>query len=136
MSCSLGWTLEEGEEPTARAVALGVALMALAAPVVALLALRERLRGSWRAARRSTSMNHMQRVADAAEELIEGLSNFVSYSSGKWQAGGKDHTLSILINEVVAWQQDRARQEREQAEAQESQQEQDARQFMRDTLGD
>ncbi len=81
-------------------------------------------------------MNHMQRVADAAEELIEGLSNFVSYSSGKWQAGGKDHTLSILINEVVAWQQDRARQEREQAEAQESQQEQDARQFMRDTLGD
>ncbi len=50
MSCSLGWTLEEGEEPTARAVALGVALMALAAPVVALLALRERLRRATTAA--------------------------------------------------------------------------------------
>lgn len=79
-------------------------------------------------------MNHAQRVADAAEELVENLSNFVSYSSGKWQAGGKDNTLSVLVNEVVAWQKARSQQEREEAEANESQQEQDARQFMRDTL--
>lgn len=79
-------------------------------------------------------MNHMQCVAMAAEDLVEGLTNCVSYSSGKWQAGGKDQTLSTLIDSVYAWQKDRARQEREEAEANESQQETDARQFLRDTL--
>ena len=73
-------------------------------------------------------------VAQAAEELVEGLTNYVSYSSGKWQAGGAADSMDKLVIAVVSWQKDRVRIEREQADAKESQQETDARQFMRDTL--
>lgn len=74
------------------------------------------------------------RVARAAEELVEGLTNYVSYSSGKWQAGGAAYSLDKLVVLVTYWQKDRARIEREQAEAQESQEETDAREFTRATL--
>lgn len=74
-------------------------------------------------------------VARAAEALVEGLTNYVSYSSGKWQAGGAANTLDTLVVLVVRWQKERARIEREQAEATEPQAETDAREFMRATLG-
>lgn len=74
-------------------------------------------------------------VAQAAEALIDGLTNFVSYSSGKWQAGGKDETLGKLHVAVIRWQKARADAEREEAEDALPQEYHDAHQFMRDTLG-
>jgi hypothetical protein len=80
-------------------------------------------------------MTPIERVAQAAEAVVDGLSNYASYKSGKWQAGGAGDTMDALIVAVVDWQRDRARIEREEAEAQELQAETDARQFMRDALG-
>jgi hypothetical protein len=80
-------------------------------------------------------MTPIERAAQAAEALVEGLTYCTSYPSGKWQAGGKDDTLTDLVNAVVDWQKDRARAEREEADATEPQELVDARQFMRDALG-
>ena len=52
-------------------------------------------------------------MAQAAETLIGELTNFVTYSSGKWQAGGKDETLGKLHLAVNRWQQARKAVEQE-----------------------
>lgn len=76
----------------------------------------------------------VEQVATAAEALVEGLTNCVTYSSGKWQAGGKDNTLDTLVVLVVRWQKERAAFERLLAEEEAPQSETDAREFMRATL--
>lgn len=76
----------------------------------------------------------MEQVAVAAEALVEGITNCVTYSSGKWQAGGKDNTLDTLVVLVVRWQKDRARIEREEADANRTDDEIAADDFMRATL--
>jgi hypothetical protein len=77
----------------------------------------------------------LEHVAAAAEALVEGLTNCVTYSSGKWQAGGKDNTLDTLVVLVVRWQKDRARSEEAEADAARTDDEIAAADFMRDTLG-
>lgn len=74
-------------------------------------------------------------VAQAAETLIDGLTHYTSYSSGKWQAGGKDDTLDALSVAVVAWQRARAAVERAEADDAMPQEYHDARQFLEDALG-
>jgi hypothetical protein len=76
-----------------------------------------------------------EQVAAAAEALVEGLTNCVTYASGKWQAGGKDNTLDTLVVLVVRWQKNRARLEQEEAYANRTDDEIAADDFMRDTLG-
>jgi hypothetical protein len=80
-------------------------------------------------------MTPIERVAQAAEAVVEGLTTYASYTSRKWQAGGTDDTMDALIVAVVAWQKDRARAEREAADATEPQELTDARQFLNDALG-
>jgi hypothetical protein len=80
-------------------------------------------------------MTPIERVAQAAEAVVEGLTNYASYQSRTWQAGGTDDTMDALIVAVVAWQKDRARAEREAADATEPQELTDARQFLNDALG-
>lgn len=83
---------------------------------------------------RALEMDARHAVAQAAEALIEGLTNFVAYPSGKWQAGGKDETLGKVHVAVIRWQQARAAVEQEEADDAMPQEYHDARQFMRDTL--
>jgi hypothetical protein len=76
----------------------------------------------------------VEQVAAAAEALVESITNFASYRSGKWQAGGTDNTLDTLSVLVIEWQKDRARQEREEADAARTDNEIAADEFMRATL--
>ncbi len=74
-------------------------------------------------------------VAQAAEKVTEGLSNYAVFKSGKWQAGGRDDTMQALNDAVIHWQQARTAVEREQADDAMPQEWHDHRQFMRDAFG-
>jgi hypothetical protein len=74
-------------------------------------------------------------VAQAAEVMVEYLTNYVSYSSGKWQAGGKDDSLGRLHVAVIRWQRARNAVEQEEADDAMPQEYHDNRQFLRDALG-
>ncbi len=74
-------------------------------------------------------------VAQAAEAVTEGLSNYAVFKSGKWQAGGRDDTMQALIVAVVNWQRARSAVEREEADDAMPQEWHDNRQFLKDALG-
>lgn len=84
---------------------------------------------------RAIESDARHKVAQTAEALVEGLTNFTEYSSGKWQAGGKDNTLDALNVAVVDWQRARAAVEQEEADDAMPQEWHDNRQFLRDALG-
>jgi hypothetical protein len=73
-------------------------------------------------------------VAQAAEAVTEGLTNYAVFKSGKWQAGGRDDTMQALIVAVFNWQRARNAVEQEEADDAMPQEWHDNRQFMRDTL--